>query len=203
MELSPLAKEKLAKIGELTAEEKTRLKYSEQLTSLLAEYFTNELSPDDLWKELKRYKDEGRGFLLKDAQFKILDAIKLSSSDMDIDKLRRGILAAETLKDNGDYSSLEHDLRSIDGIRQQYKEERDKAYEKIKADVERQVRLAAQQLASQAAAKGATIDVQSSVEANAKASPEWKRFISRHESTYGQKFGEQIARIREMLSAYR
>ena len=57
MELSPLAREKLAKIGDLTTEEKVSLKYSEQLTSLLAEYFTNELSPDDLWKELKKHKD--------------------------------------------------------------------------------------------------------------------------------------------------
>ena len=200
MELSPLAKEKLASIGELTDEEKARLKYSEQLTSLLAEYFTNELSPDDLWKELKKLKDEGRGFLLKDAQLKILDAIRLSSSDVDIDKLRRGLLAAETLKDNGDYASLEHDLKSIEDLRRQYREERDKTYDRIKADVEKQVRLAAQQLASQAAVKGAAIDVQSSVEATAKASPEWKSFVLRHDNTYGQRFREHIARMREKLN---
>lgn len=199
MELSPLAKEKLAKIGELTDEEKASLKYSEQLTSLLAEYYTNELSPDDLWKELKKLKDEGRGFLLKDAQLKILDAIRLSSSDVDISKLHRGLLAAETLKDNGDYGGLEYELKSIEDLRRQYKEERDKAYDKIKADVERQVRLAAQQLAGQAAAKGAAIDVQSSVEATTKASPEWKSFISKHESTYNQKFKELIARVRGKL----
>jgi len=71
MELSPLAREKLAKIGELTEEEKAGLQYSKQLADLLAEYFTNELSPDDLWKELKRHKNEGRGFILKDAQLRI------------------------------------------------------------------------------------------------------------------------------------
>ena len=196
MELSPLAKEKLASIGELTDEEKARLKYSEQLTSLLAEYFTNELSPDDLWKELRKHKDEGRGFVLKDTQIRILDAMRLSSSDVDIDKLRRGLLAAETLKDNGDYASLEYDLKSIEGLRRQYREERDKTYNRIKADVEKQVRLAAQQLASQAAVKGAAIDVQSSVEATAKASPEWKSFVLRHDNTYGQRFREHIARMR-------
>ena len=60
--------------------------------------------------------------------------------------------------------------------------------------------IAVQQFAGKAAAKGAAIDVQSSVETSAKASPEWKRLISRHESKYGQIFGEQIARIREMLN---
>jgi len=200
VELSPLAREKLARIGELTDEEKARLKYSEQLTSILAEYFTNELSPDDLWKELRKHKDEGRGFVLKDTQIRILDAMRLSSSDVDIDKLRRGLLAAETLKDNGDYASLEHDLKSIEDLRRQYREERDKTYDRIKADVEKQVRLAAQQLASQAAVKGAAIDVQSSVEATAKASPEWKSFVLRHDNTYGQRFREHIARMREKLN---
>ena len=200
MELSPLAREKLASIGELTDEEKASLKYSEQLTSLLAEYFTNELSPDDLWKELRKHKDEGRGFILKDAQLRILDAMKLSSSDADIEKLRRGLLAVETIKEDGDYASLEHELKSIEDLRRQYREERDKTYNKIKGDVERQVRLAAQQLAGQAASKGAAIDVQSSVEATAKASPEWKSFVARHENTYGQKFKEHIARVREKLN---
>ena len=199
MELSPLAREKLAKIGELTEEEKTKLKYSQQLTSLLAEYFTNELKPDDLWKELKRHKDEGRGFMLKDAQFKILESMRLSSSDVDIDRLNRGLLAAESLKDGGDYAGLEHELKSINELRRQYREERDKAYDRMKVEVERQVRLAAQQLAGQATSKGAAIDVQSSVEATTKASPEWKSFISKHESTYNQKFKELIARVRGKL----
>jgi len=200
MELSPLAREKLAKIGELTEEEKAGLQYSKQLADLLAEYFTNELSPDDLWRELKRHKDEGRGFILKDAQFRILDAMKLSSSDADIEKLRRGLLTVETVKEDGDCTSLEYELKSIEDLRRQYREERDKTYDKIKADVERQVRLAAQQLAGRAAAKGAAIDVQRSVEATAKASPEWKSFVARHENTYSQKFKEHIARVREKLN---
>jgi len=199
VELSPLAREKLASIGELTDEEKAKLKYSEQLTSMLAEYFTNELSPDDLWKELRKHKDEGRGFVLKDTQIRILDAMRLSSSDVDIDKLRRGLLAAETLKDNGDYASLEHDLKSIEDLRRQYREERDKTYDKIKADVEKQVRLAAQQLAGQAAAKRTAIDVQSSVEATVKASPEWKTFVAKHDETYNQKFKGYIAKMQDKL----
>jgi len=155
VELSPLAREKLARIGELTDEEKARLKHSEQVTSLLAEYFTNEMSPDDLWKELKKHRDEGREFVVREAQLRILDAMRLSSSDVDINKLNRGLLAAETLKDSGDYAGLEHDLKAIEDLRHQYKDERDKAFNRIKAAVEKQVRLAAQQLAGQSAIKEA------------------------------------------------
>ncbi|MDD5511137.1 MAG: hypothetical protein PHI12_10060 [Dehalococcoidales bacterium] len=201
MELSPLAREKLASIGELTEEERTKLQYSEELTSLLAEYFTNQLSNDDLWKELKKHRDEGRGGILKDAQLRILGAMKLSSSDADITKLRQGLLAIETLKDKGDYSGLEHELGSILELRQQYREESKKTYDKIKADVERQVGLAVQQLAGQAASKGATIDVQSSVEATTKASPEWKSFSTRHDNTYSQRFKEHIEKLHGMLDS--
>lgn len=199
MELSPLAREKLAKIGELTEEEKTGLKYSRQLADLLAKYFTNELNPDGLWKELQEHKNAGRGFMLKNTQLRLLEAMRLSNSDKDIEKLRRGLLAAESLKDNGDYAGLEHELKSIDDLRGQYKKERNKAYDKIKADIEKQVRLAAQQLAGRAAAKGAAIDVDSSVEATVKSSPEWKDFVTRHENTYNQKFKEFLTKLREAL----
>jgi len=201
VDLSPLAREKLAQIGDLTEAEKTRLKYSQHLSSLLAEYFTNQLSPDELWKELKRHKDEGREYVLKDAQLRIIDAMKLSGSAPDFEKLSRGLLAVETLKDEGNYSALEHELGSIEDLRRQYGEESNKAYTKIRAEVERQVRLAAPQLAAQAAAKGATIDLQGSVEATTKASPEWKSFVTRHDNTYSQKFKEHIEKLRERLSA--
>jgi len=200
MELSPLAREKLAKIGELTEEEKTGMKYAKQLADLLAKYFRNDLNPDGLWKEIQEHKNAGRGFMLRDTQLRLLEAISLSSRNADFDKLCRGILAVETLKEGGDYAGLEHQLKSVENLRQQYKEERDKAYDRIKADVEKQVRMAAQQLAGQAAAKGAAIDVQSSVEASAKASPEWKSFIARHENTYNQKFKEYIASVRKKLN---
>jgi len=199
MELSPLAREKLAQIGELTEEEKARLKYSEQLDSLMARYFTNDLSPDDLWKQLKEHKEAGREFMLKGAQVKMLDVLSLSSSDADFDRLRRGILAVETLKDEGDYSMLEQDLSRMENLRRQYREERESTYHAMKEKVERQVSLAAQQLARQAAARGAVVDVQGSVEATIKASPGWKAFVSEHESTYHQRLREQVAKVKERL----
>jgi len=199
VELSPLAREKLAKIGELTEEEREHIKYARQLADLLAKYFKGDLNPDGLWKELQEHKKAGREFMLKDAQTILLEATNLSSNDVDFEKMGRGILAAETLKEAGDYSAVDHELKSLENLRRKYREEKDKAYSRIKADVEKQVRAAAQQLAGQAASKGAAIDVQGSVEATAKASPEWKSFITRHENTYNQKFKEVTLGLRERL----
>jgi len=199
MELSPLAREKLAQIGELTQEEKVRLKYSQHLASVLSDYFTAKLSPEDLWQELRTQKEEGREFLLREAQLKLIDAINLSGSERDFDRQRRGILAVETLKSESNYTALEQSLDSIQNLRRQYGEESEKTFREIKGKIEKQVRLAAQQLAAQAGARGASIDVQGSVEATAKASPEWKNFISKHESSFSQKLKDQLAALREMV----
>jgi hypothetical protein len=199
MELSPLAREKLAQIGELTQEEKVRLRHSQHLASVLSDYFTAKLSPEDLWKELRAQKEEGREFLLREAQLKLIDAINLSGAERDFDRQCRGLLAVETLKSESNYTNLEQSLGSIQNLRRQYREEKQKAYSAIKGKIEKQVKLVAQQLAAQAKAKGASIDVQTSVEATAKASPEWKSFISKHESSFGQKLKDQLARLQEIV----
>jgi hypothetical protein len=199
MELSPLAREKLAQIGELTREEKTRLKYFQYLASVLSDYFTARLSPEDLWKELKKQKEEGREFLLREAQLRLIDAINLSGSERDFDRQRRGILAVETLKSEGNYTILEQSLDSIQNLRRQYREDSEKTFRAIKGKIEKQVRQAAQQLAAQAGVRGGLIDVQGSAEATAKASPEWKSFISKHESIFSQKLKEQLGRLRQIV----
>jgi hypothetical protein len=199
MELSPLAREKLAQIGELTQEEKARLKHSQHLASILSDYFTAKLSPEDLWQELRKQKEEGGEFLLREAQLKLIDAISLSGSDRDFDRQRRGILAVETLKSEGNYTALEQSLDSIQNLRRQYGEESEKTFREIKGKIEKQVRLAAQQLAAQSGARGASIDVQGSVETTAKASPEWKNFISKHESSFSQKLKDRLTTLREMV----
>ncbi len=199
MELSPIAKERLNKIGKLTDEEKRKLKYDEHLKSMLAKYFKNEISADVLWEELKKHKTAGRAYLLNDAQLKLLDTVNMSSSEVDFEKVNRGLLAVESLKDNGDYATLEQGLESINNLHRQYNEEKDKAFDEIKTAVEREVSMAVQQLAGQAAAQGAMVDIQGSVEASARSSPEWKRFVTQHNATYNRQFKDQLQKIRRML----
>jgi len=183
----------------MSEQEKAEMKFSRQLASLLSQYFTNNISLDDLWKGLKKHKDEGRAYILKDAQLKILESLRLSNNNTDTEKLYRGLLAAESLKDNGNYTELEHDLKSIDDLRQQYKEGRNKAYDKIKAEVEKQVRLVVQQMESKIAGKGGTIDIKTSIEASVNSSPQWKSFISEHENNYNRLYKGRIVKLREKL----
>jgi len=199
MELSPIAKEKLNKIGKLTDAEKSRLKDDENLKSMLAKYFTNELSPDELWEELRKHKAAGKDYLLNDAQLKLLDTMNMSNAEIDFEKERRGLLAVESLKNKGDYTSLEQSLESIKNLRRQYKEEKEEAFDKIKTAVEKEVGMAVQQLAGQATANGAVVDVKGSVQASVRTSPDWRRFIARHDATYNQKFKDKVQTIRVMV----
>lgn len=197
-ELSPRARERLARIGELSQEEKDRLKHSEELTRLLSDYFTGKLGPEALWMSLKEYKHQGKESVIKEAQLSLINALSLESSEPDFERCREGILAVETLKGAGQYLDLELNLNSLHRLRQQYREEKGRAFNAIKADIERQVEMAAQQIAQQMGNKALPVDVQASAEASVRNNAQWKDFSFRHEARYQFAFKERLAQLRTM-----
>jgi len=195
MELSPLARERLARIGALSQEEKERLRQSRDLDSLLSEYFKDELDTDGLWKRLKALKEQTGDPVVKEAQGKLVDTLRLQMSQEDFEQRRKAILATETIKEEGKYTTLELVLNSIEALRQEYTKLKEQAYEQLKSTIQGQLQAAAQQAITQ----GLKVDVESSIEANVKNSPQWKEFISRHEKASEQMFNSYIARLRELL----
>jgi hypothetical protein len=199
MELSPLAREKLSRIGNLSETEKQDLKYSEKLTALLSNYFTDRIDTNGLWTEMKGFKEAGKESMIKETQNRLLYAITLGGSDVDFDRCRNGILSAETLKPDGRYSELELSLNAIEKLRGQYNQDKDAAFDSMKAQIQDQVIRAAQQAQRQAGKEGMAIDIQGSIEASLKSSPQWRNFIVKHEKNYGQKFDQQIKNIESLL----
>jgi len=199
MELSPRARERLERIGELSQEEKDRLKNSEELTQLLSDYFTDKLSPEDLWMTLKGYKDEGKESMIREAQLSLANALALESSDLDFERYRNGILAVETLKGQGQYLDLERNLNSIQSLRHQYREEKGRAFKALKANIEKQIEMAARQMAQQTGNKQLAVDIQGSAEATVRNSHQWKDFVSRHEREYSWEFKNRLAKLNTIL----
>jgi hypothetical protein len=199
MELSPRARERLERIGELSQEEKDKLKNSEELTQLLSDYFTDKLSPENLWMTLKGYKDEGKESMIREAQLSLANALALEISDPDFERCRNGILAVETLRSQGQYLDLERNLNSIQSLRQQYREEKGRAFNALKANIEKQVEMAARQMAQQTGNKRLAVDIQGSAEASVRNSPQWKGFVSRHETEYGSEFKSRLAELITVL----
>lgn len=114
---------------------------------------------------------------------------------MDFDQRHSAILALETIKDEGKYSSLELVINSIETLRQKYAQVKEQTYEQLKTAIEAQL----QAVTREAIRQGMKIDLESSVEANIKASPQWKDFISRHEKACREMFTSHIDRLRELI----
>ena len=195
MELSPLARERLAKIGALSEEERERLKQSNDLDSLLSEYFSGALDTDGLWKRLKGLKQQRGESIPREVQSRLVDTLRLRMGQEDFEQRRDAILAIETMKAEGKYGTLEVALDSIEAVRQKYLQVKQQAYEQLKAGLQSQLQAAAQQ----AKAQGMKIDMGGSLDANARNSPQWKDFVSQHEESSEEMFDSYIGRLRDAI----
>lgn len=195
MELSPLARERLARIGALSEEERERLKQSNDLGSLLSEYFSGGLDTDGLWKRLKGLKQQRGESIPREVQARLVDTLRLRMGQEDFEQRRDAILAIETMKAEGKYSTLEVALDSIEAVRQKYLQVKQQAYEQLKEGLQSQLQAAAQQ----AKAQGMKIDMGGSLDANARNSPQWKDFISQHEESSEEMFDSYIGRLRDAI----
>ena len=199
MELSPLAREKLARIGELSSAEKERLKFSEQLAAVLADYFTDRINADEFWLKLKEFKDRGQEFMVKEAQLRLLGAISLGGSHLDFERCRRGILACETLQERNRCTELELALDSLEALRQQYQREKEETFNSMREGIQKQVEMAARQVVRQVGNRKVAIDVNGSVDASVKASPQWREFLMKHEKVFGEKFDACLAKVMMLI----
>ena len=193
--LPPIMREKLARIGEVTPEEKESMKEIEQLTSILSEFYKGKINPEGLWKKLKEYKEKGKGYLLKEAQVRLLDSLNLAGDAVELQKRRRGIIAIETIKEDQNTALLEQGLNSLEGLQKRYFEEIEEAYSSLKAQVERNPQLRMQQVQQ----GQASMVVQLTVDEAVKNSAEWKNFAAHHEKGYSQEFAKVVDKLKNEL----
>ncbi|MCD6568454.1 MAG: hypothetical protein J7K94_06965 [Dehalococcoidia bacterium] len=199
MELSPLARERLARIGALSSEESEKVIRSGELEGILSRYFRGDLSSEDLWKELKALKEQRGESVVEETQGKLVDTLRLQMNQEDFEQRRSAVLALETVKVEGKYTALEPVLNSIAALRQQYKQQKEKVYEQLKTAMQGQL----QAMAQEASKQGVNLDMESSLDANIKASPQWKNFISGHDKASEEAFTGYVARLREITQANR
>ena len=192
MELSPLAKERLARIGNLSPEESKLLELNRKLESLLSQYFTGIITSEDLWKKVK---EQGDITIPAQAQVKLLDSLRLQMSNDDLKQRRTAILALETIKNEQKYVEIETHFNSIESIRIKYTQSKEQGFEQLKSGMEPQLQAAMQQAGRQ----GVNVDINRSLEANVKNSQQWKSFISELETNAEAMFSELIDRMKELI----
>ena len=185
------AMEKAAAIGELTQEEKQKLKDQETLRALLAGFFKGDIDRDGLWQKLK-----GRDIsLLKEAQKNMIDSIGLGGFQEDFQQRRDGILAIETLKDQQNTSTIELILDAINRMRTEYQEGKENAEEELRAAVEGnpQMRLRPVRTPDGRTALQATLSVDEAVQAKL------SEFMSQHEEHYGAELERMIMKLKNAI----
>lgn len=126
------AMEKAAGIGELTPEEKERIKDQEKVKSILAEFYKSQIDRDGLWQKLKGVKP----FFLKEAQQHLVDSIGLGSTPEEFQLRKDGILAIENLKEKKHIPAIEQTLNSIKILQKEYQEGKERAVEELREAVE-------------------------------------------------------------------
>jgi len=191
-DLSPIARERLAKIGELTQEEKEKMIDSEKVNALLSEFYQGQIDPESLWKRLK---EEGKPSLLREAQVRLVDSLNFGSTPAELQRKRRGILAIETLKKEQNTSIIELNLKRMEDLQKRYRAEIEQAYNGIRAEVERNPQLRVKQVQQ----GQNTMVIQLSVDEAIKQLPQWQDFLSNQEKRYSQEFARVIERLKREL----
>ncbi len=180
-DLSPIARQRLARLGELTQKERERMVDSEKVTSLLSEFYQGQIDPESLWKKLK---EEGKPSLLKEAQVKLVDSLSFGVPAAELQRKREGILAIETLKEEQNTSVIEFNLSRLEELQKTYRAEIDRAYNGIRAEVEKDPRLRMKQVQQ----GQNTMVVQLTVDEAIKQLPQWQDFLSEQGKRYSQDF---------------
>ena len=191
-DLPPIVKARLAKIGELTQEEKQKLADSERADSLLSEFYRGQIDSDGLWKKLK---EEGKPSLLREVQIRLLDSLSFGSTPAELEKKRKGILAVEALKKQPNTSVIELNLSFLENLQKRYKAEIEQAYNSVRAEVERNPRLRLKQVQQ----GQNTMVVQLTVDEAIKQFPQWQDFLSNQEKRYRQEFAKITEKLRREL----
>lgn len=194
MELSPLARERLAKAGELSEAEKENLRLESDLTGIMAEFFTKKLDSEGLWQRLKLYKDKGNISVVKETQLRLAHTLSVGGSDLDFERYSSAILSLETLKTDNEYPAIGSVLDLMKNLRKKYISEKDSAFTQLKERLGTQVRKAAQQMAMQNQRSG-TIDIEGSIDASVKASSQWRDFIVKFENSYSSQFEALLTKL--------
>ena len=194
--LPPIVRDRLARMGDMTSEEKDQMKDSEVIDSLLSRFYREKLNAEGLWKRLKGLNAAGKGHLLKEVQVRLIDSLSLNSGSADVQKRKEGILAVEGLKEEQHTSALEGGLNSLVDLQRRYGDEMQRVYAELRSQVERDPRLRLEQVRQ----GQNTALVQLSVEEAVKRNPQWRDFLAQHESRYSEEFARMLQRLKEEVT---
>jgi len=186
------AMEKAAEIGELTPEEKERMRNQEKIKSILTEFYKGQIDRDGLWQKLKGSNPS----LLKEAQQYLIDSLGLGSTPEEFQRRKEGILAIETLRVKQNVPAIEQTLNSVKVLQKEYQDGKDKAEEELREAIEQNPQL---RLRPVRTPDGRTV-LQAAYSVDEAVQARLSEFMSQHEEKYNQKFIRLLEKLNKEVS---
>jgi len=172
-----IAREKIDGLGEVTEEERLRWKYVPEGETLASRYLNEGC---DLTEEIKRYDEKAKGYLREGVESVLLAGIGLPQNEQSENRNKR---AMDGLKDiKIDKAAVEDVLGNIRNIFEHYtgqgKQQREQAYESLKAEY----RIKLQQAVEQQL--GSTAGLEINVENLPQFQEEWRQTSAQMDMQY-------------------
>jgi len=163
-----------------------------ELKPLLANFFKDKISTEDLWEKLKaEYDSEHYGC----AQEIIVDSLGLRTTDEQLKKRKEGILAIESLKEEQNSSRIEQYMNNVSKLIKQYEQEREQMEEQIKQRMEQDAQ--AQMRPVQTEDGRTVMKLESGVDNDTKQ--QFNKMIAQFEEKYSMKFNQYIEKLKQNL----
>jgi len=183
------AMEKIAGMGELTPEEKEKIKDQEKVKSILSEFYKGQLDRNGLWQKLTGSKPS----LLKEIQQQLINSLGLGSTPEEFQQRKDGILAIEALKEKKNVPAIEATLNLIKGLQKEFQEGKERAAKELKEAIESNPQM---RLRPVKTPDGRTV-LQAALSVDEALQAKLAEFISEHEERYSQKFIRVIEKLKK------
>lgn len=172
-----IAMEKVAKLGEVTEEERMRWKHVPEGEKLAARYLKQNLS---LLSELGKFEEKVKKYVIEGAQDVLIRNIDLPRNDSLRKKNKRVMEGVKLLKnDKVSVENVFSKLRRIfDHYIEQGEQQRNQAYESLKVDVEARIQQAVKQQ------MGPMASMKIDVESQPQFQEEWRRMLAQLDMQY-------------------
>jgi len=112
-ELSPIIRERLGEIGEVTQEDRTRMKELGELDLLLMDFYKGQLDAQALWEKLKEMETQGKQFLLRDAYNKLKSSFKWQGLPIKFSEKSDGALSIEFREEEEGEDEAEEEEKAL------------------------------------------------------------------------------------------
>ncbi|MFW6006346.1 MAG: hypothetical protein ACOCQ5_00040 [Halanaerobiales bacterium] len=128
-----IAMQKAKEISKNTSsEEESRLEIRDELKSILADFYQEELDAEGLWVELE---DKDEDYLIE-AQLLIIESFGLRTTEKDFNKRKEALLGIESLKNKSHSSRIEQTLNKINQLQQQHQQQRENLENQLQQEAE-------------------------------------------------------------------